>query len=839
MTASLPWTARFIAPLPHSDTTDRSERAPLFRRDFTASSPRRAVLHVTALGFVEAYLNGHRVGDEVLAPGWTSYRHRLNYSTYDVTDLLKDGANTLGAMVGEGWARGRLGWEGAGPTKNIFADRPGLFMQLELDYADHAETVVTDTDFRTAPGPVLSDSIYDGEQYDARLELPGWSTPGFNATGWAGVEVIDWDLETLEAPTKEPVRRIEEIAVQRLITSPSGKTVADFGQNLVGWVRVNVEGDAGTTVTLRHAEVLEDGELGTRPLRTAKATDNYTLRGGGAETWEPRFTFHGFRYVEIKGYPGQLTADRLTAVVIHTDMTRTGWFESSNPLLNQLHRNTLWSMKGNFVSLPTDCPQRDERLGWTGDINVFGPTAAYLYDVRGILGSWLRDLALEQSEKGYVPMVVPDFQTHAAPMTTAVWSDAAVLLPWTLYQAYGDERILADAYNSMKDFTAQVEGLLNPVGLWDTGFQFGDWLDPDAPPENPGKGKTEPHLVAAAYCCRVTQVMAQTAGILGHQEDQTRYLKLAARVKQAFLDEYVAPSGRLVNGSATAYALAITFDILTHAQEARAGEALAALVAEAKYTISTGFVGTPVLCDALTRTGHLEDAYRLLLQTECPSFLYPVTMDATTIWERWDSMRPDGTVNPGGMTSFNHYALGAVADWLHRTVAGLAPAEPGYKRIRFAPKPGGDLTSAAARHLTPYGEAAISWRIGDDGTVVVDVTVPEGTNAEVILPLHPEDLVTEVGPGTHHWNYQAPECFNERPAYSLDTTFGVLAQDPEIWQTFTETFASYFPGIPLEGNSPEAKNLTIKDMLGMIPMRPEGFAEAIEKVLTAANEVTT
>ncbi|MBP2266328.1 alpha-L-rhamnosidase [Pseudarthrobacter sp. PvP004] len=838
MTPSLPWTARFIAPATVAETTTNPQPAPLFRRDFTATPVTRATLHVTALGFVEPYLNGHRVGDEALAPGWTTYRHRLNYSTYDVTDLINDGANTLGAMVGEGWARGRLGWEGAGPSKNIFADRPGLFMQLELDYGDDAETIATDEEFLTAAGPVLFDSIYDGEHYDARREHQGWSSPGFDASKWSKVEVLDWDLNTLEAPTKEPVRRIEELAAQRLITTPLGKTIADFGQNLVGWVRLTVQGEAGTTITLRHAEVLEDGELGIRALRTAKATDQYTLRGGGPETWEPRFTFHGFRYAEIEGYPGELTKDKLTAVVIHTDMTRTGWFESSNPLLNQLHSNTVWSMRGNFVSLPTDCPQRDERLGWTGDINVFSPTAAYLYDVRGVLGSWLRDLALEQKHKGYVPMVVPDFQTHAAPMTTAVWSDAAVLVPWTLYQAYGDTQILADAYASMSSFTDQVEGLLNPDGLWDAGFQFGDWLDPDAPPENPGQGKTEPHLVAAAYFCQVTKVMAQTAAILGHRHDETRFTRLAKKVKQAFLDEYVAPSGRLVNGSATAYALAITFDILNAAQKERAGEVLANLVAKSKHTISTGFVGTPVLCDALTQTGHLDDAYKLLLNTECPSFLYPVTMDATTIWERWDSMRPDGTINPGGMTSFNHYALGAVADWMHRTVAGLAPAEPGYKRIRIAPQPGGDLTNAAARHLTPYGLAATSWQLFEDGAITLDVTIPDGTTAEVILPLHPEGQIAEIGPGTHSWSYQLPQGYNDRAAYSLDTTFGVLAEDADAWGSFAETFASFFPGVPLDANNPEAKNISIRDMLSMIPMSPAGFTEAIEKVLDDANEVS-
>jgi alpha-L-rhamnosidase len=801
----------------------------MFRRDFVAGPVRRAVLHVTALGLVEAYLNGHLVGDEILAPGWTSYTHRLNYSTYDVTHLIADGANTLGAMVGEGWARGRLGWEGQ--RENVYADRPGLFMQLELDYGDRTAIVATDAKFVTSPGPVISDSIYDGERYDARLEKPEWSTPGFDASDWASTEVMEWDLTTLEAPTKEPVRRIEEIPVQRLITTPSGKTVADFGQNLVGWVRISVEGPAGTTVTIRHAEALEDGELAIRPLRTAKATDSYTLRGGGQEIWEPRFTFHGFRYAEIEGYPGALTPSDLTAVVIHTDMTRAGWFETSNPLLNQLHSNIVWSMKGNFVSLPTDCPQRDERMGWTGDINVFGPTASYLYDVRGILGSWLRDLALEQRNRGYVPAFIPSFPIHFDPKTTAAWSDVAVLLPWTLFQAYGDEQILTDAYTSMRDFTTQVEGLLSPSGLWDSGFQFGDWLDPDAPPEDPANGKTEAHLVATAYFCRVTQVMTQTAAILGHGDDERHFAGLSARVKQAFLDEYVTPSGRLANNSPTAYALAIAFDILDDAQKKRAGQMLATLVSKAKYTISTGFIGTPVLCDALTETGHLDHAYRLLLQTACPSFLYPVTMGATTVWERWDSMLPDGKVNPGGMTSFNHYALGAVADWMHRTVAGLAPAAPGYKRLRIAPWPGGDLSSASTRHLTPHGEACTSWQINEDGTFTLDATVPEGTTAQVVLPLHPDKLVLDVGPGTHRWHYP----LLEKPRYSLDTSFGVLEKDPVLWESFAGVFAAYFPGVPLDADSPEARSTTIKDMLNLIPIGPTGFVEAIEQVLEEAN----
>ncbi|MFK4851891.1 family 78 glycoside hydrolase catalytic domain [Microbacterium sp. ZW T6_19] len=824
------WTAAFITPTSTTGVTD--EPASYLRREFhVREQPVRATLHVTALGLAEPHLNGAVVGDEVLVPGWTSYRHRLVVSTHTVTDQIRVGANALGAVLGEGWALGRLGWE---DRRNHYAERPALWLQLELEYPDgSADVIRTDSEFSASTGGVRENSIYDGETFDARLEPVGWDLPGFDDSEWGTTEEVDWPLESLVSPVAEPIRRIEELEPVDILTTPTGRTVVDFGQNISGWVRLRVKGTTGTTITLRHAEVMVDGEADFETLRTAKATDSYTLRGHGVEQWEPRFTFHGFRYLQLDGWPGELTADSVRAVVVHSDMTRTGWLETSNPLLNQLHSNAVWSMRDNFVGVPTDCPQRDERLGWTGDINAFAPTAAFLYDVRGVLGSWLKDLAVEQQEKGFVPWVVPDvLSTPSSP--TALWSDVAVSLPWTLYREYGDESILSDAYDSMTTFIRQVADLLDDDGLWSSGFQYGDWLDPDAPADNPAGGKTDRHLVAAAYLYRTTREMADTAQVLGRADDHAEFASLAARVRTAFLDEYVTATGRVVNESATAYALAVTFDLLSADQMAHAGDQLAKIVARAGYRISTGFAGTPLVTDALTATGHLDEAYLLLLETSAPSFLYPVTMGATTIWERWDSVRPDGSINPSGMTSLNHYALGAVVDWMHRTIGGLTATEPGYRAVRIAPQPGGELTSARLRHTTRYGDISVAWaKDGDQATV--DVTIPEGTTGDVVLPWHPEQLSVPVGAGHHHWAYQIAEDANGIPL-SLTSTLREVADDAKAWRAFTDVFARHYPGIPLDAKAPEAAALPIGTLLDYVPGASTKFRSEIEaSLITSSN----
>jgi alpha-L-rhamnosidase len=564
------------------------------------------------------------------------------------------------------------------------------------------------------------------------------------------------------------VRRIELVAPVGITTSPSGRTIVDFGQNLVGRLRITVSGPAGTTVTLRHAEVLQDGELCTGPLRLAEATDRYTLRGAGregggeTETWEPRFTFHGFRYAEVDGWPGDLRADEITAVVCHSDMERTGWFECSDERVNRLHDNVVWGMRGNFLDVPTDCPQRDERLGWTGDINVFAPTASFLYDCDGFLADWLADLAADQRPDGEVPLVVPDALGEGFP--AAVWGDAAVVVPWVLYERFGDAGVLRDQYASMRAWVDHVVGLAGERRLWDRGYQFGDWLDPAAPEARPQEGRTEPHLVATAALCHSLDLLAAVGDVIGEADQAADYREIATEVRKAFAAEYVAPSGLLVSDSQTAYSLALRYALLPDEdQRRRAGRRLAKLVRRAGYRIATGFVGTPIVCDALCGAGHADSAYELLLQEECPSWLYPVLQGATTVWERWDGIRPDGSLNGTRMNSFNHYALGAVADWLHRTVAGLAPAAPGYRRLRIAPVPGGGLTWAEARHLTPYGMAESAWRIEGDELVVTAV-VPPSTTATVVLPGTEGDEgdvgdgggPVEVTAGRHEWRLPAP-----------------------------------------------------------------------------------
>jgi alpha-L-rhamnosidase len=741
------WSATLISP------DEDFDGAPLLRRQFQLDENHgpvaAAVLHATAHGVFEAYLNGRPVSDEVLSPGWTSYEWRLRYRSYDVTALLEP-TSVLGLALGNGWFRGRLGWGGG---RNYYGAELGAFAQLEITFEDgHVQRVVTDDGWTAGPSAVLANDLYDGQRIEARRYSDAWLQPGFEDPAWTGVHTGSLDLDTLTPYLGPPVRRQAELAPIQIWTSPAGKTLVDFGQNLVGWVRVRVSGPAGTEITVRHAEVLEHDELGVRPLRTAVATDTFVLSGGD-DVFEPTFTFHGFRYAEIDGWPGDLAADALAAVVVSSELERIGEFACSDDLLNQLHENAVWGTRGNFLDVPTDCPQRDERLGWTGDIAAFAPSAAYLFDVDAFLRDWLRDLAAEQkAADGMVAFVIPDVlkyidspSSFAEPDSTAVWSDAAVWVPWALWQAYGDRQVLEDQYDSMAAHVRRVESLLSPTGLWDKGFQFGDWLDPTAPPENPILAKADNGVVATACLYRSASLVAEAAALLG-REDQGYFEDLARRTRAAFNEHYVDDDGRITSDAVTVYALAITFGLLDEGQRRLAGERLAQLVAEGGYHIQTGFAGTPFVTDALTTTGHLDDAYRLLLQRECPSWLYPVTMGATTIWERWDSMLPDGTINPGQMTSFNHYALGAVVDWMHRTIGGLAPLEPGYAKVLVAPQPGGGLTWARSSLRTRHGLVSVSWSTeGADG-FTLDVELPDGVTALVRLP---DGQESELSAGRH------------------------------------------------------------------------------------------
>ena len=724
-----------------ADPTDG--RAPVLSTRAALQGPASAIagaeLLATAHGIYEASLNGARATDSVLNPGWTVYESRLQVQRFDVTEQARSGGEEieLSVLLGRGWWNGDFGF---GDAASNYGDENALLAALVITYADGStQTVATDETWTATDSPITFATIYDGQHEDRTLAA-GDPRP---------VRVTEIDRSTLIEQASPLITRHETRRPEKIWTSPSGKTLLDFGQNLVGWLRFTVTGPAGTEITLRHAEVLEHEELGTRPLRAAKATDQLVLSGDvDGDYFEPTFTFHGFRYAEVTGWPGELTAEDIEAVVVHSDIPRTGWFESSHEGVNQLISNSIWSQRGNFLAVPTDCPQRDERLGWTGDIAAYAATAAYQFDVSDFLHSWLLDVQAEASlpPLSYVPFVVPDILKlrvgGADPFSdgdpkeipTAIWGDAAVWVAEALWNAYGDLDRLRAEYPGMVLHLESVERALSPTGLWDQGFQFADWLDPDAPADSPADAKADKGVVATACLIRSARFAAETARLLGEEADATRWQDLADRTLAAFTEAYVSADGHIVSDCATVYALAITFDLLDEGTRPRSAERLAELVREANYQVSTGFAGTPFVTWALSETGHVEDAYRLLLEDSNPSWLYPVSMGATTIWERWDSMLPDGSINPGEMTSFNHYALGAVADWIYQVILGIRAAEPGYRRILIQPTPGPGIDWAKGAYDSVVGRIEVSWESAADGSFALTATIPDGIEADVVLP---------------------------------------------------------------------------------------------------------
>ncbi|MTE23243.1 alpha-L-rhamnosidase [Microbacterium sp. ZXX196] len=707
----------------------------------------RALLSYTGHGIVELTIDGREVSDDLFAPGWTAYADRLLFRTVDVTAELAEGTRILGARVAPGWYAEHFGFDG--DFRRTWHGQRALSAQLRVEFADGTvDTIVTDETWEASiAGPVTFSSIYQGERYDARREDEALAA-AVPFPGAAPAVRVAADPTRLRPAELPPVRVTETRDVVQRLAGADGGVILDFGQNLVGRLRIRLAAEAGTVVTLRHAEVLEQGELGRRPLRFAAASDTYVASGGPAE-WAPRFTFHGFRYAQVDG----ISVDQIEVVaeVLHTDLVRTGTLRTGVADLDRLHENVVWGTRGNFVTLPTDCPQRDERLGWTGDIQVFAPTASFLFDVDGFLSSWLEDFAADQARLGgvgplYSPLIDQDL---FAPTPMAAWSDAATVVPTVLYERFGDRDVLERQFASMSAWVERVAQEA-PNGHWHTGMQLADWLDPSAPADRPFEAQTDPYLVATAYYARSAALTARAARILDRAEDAARFEALAETARQAFQREYVFADGRLASDSQTAYALAIVFELLPHELYAPAGQRLATIVADGGHRIGTGFVGTPIVSDALTVTGHRDVAQGMLRTAELPSWLYPVSRGATTVWERWDSMLPDGTINPGEMTSFNHYALGAVADWMHRDMGGIAPLEPGYRRVLVRPRAG--LTAAAgASYSSVYGEIRVAWSAleperGELSPLAVTVTLPANTTAMIDLPGR-EAL--EVGSGTH------------------------------------------------------------------------------------------
>ena len=734
------WKASWIQP---GYPEDSLRASPLFRKQFNAAKKvASATAYVTSHGLYEARINGKKIGDGYLTPGWTSYHNRLQYQTYDVTSLLKEGRNAIGVTLGSGWYRGIIGFTN---SINVYGKDIALLFQLDIRYEDGSEErIMSDDTWKSSTGSIVYAEIYNGETIDARKEKEGWLLPGYDDGAWAAVKVADFSKANLIASQDEPVKKHETFTPVRIFTTPAGEKVIDFGQNLVGWVMMTVSGKAGDKVTLSHAEVLDKlGNFYTLNLREAKAQDTYILKGGGAEKFEPHFTWQGFRYVKVEGFPGELKAENFTAVALYSDMRPSGTFVTSNSLINQLQHNIQWGQKGNFLDIPTDCPQRDERLGWTGDAQVFSRTASFNMNVNNFFTKWLKDVAADQ-QNGVVPFVIPNVLGPA--INSAGWADVATIIPWNMYLAYGDRQILENQYTSMRAYVESIHRVAKN-DLWNSGFHFGDWLFYRPEDDNDGRAAvTDKYLIAQCFYARSTQLLINAATVLNNPGDVAYYSQLLANIKNAYLKEYVTPSGRLVSGTQTAYVLALNFDMLPDSLRQQAAARLVENIKSYGNHLTTGFLGTPYLCHVLTRYGYTDVAYQLLLQDTYPSWLYPVKMGATTIWERWDGEKPDSTFETPGMNSFNHYSYGAIGDWMYRQMAGLDTYEdgPGYHHIKIQPHIGGGFTDAAASLQTYYGKTSSSWKVNND-RVYMDVDIPANTTATIFVPASQAADITESG----------------------------------------------------------------------------------------------
>ncbi len=750
------WIASSISGSPRT-----SAPSPYLRKAFCLDQQvKSARLTATALGLYECEINGRRVGDEIFAPGWTDYHRRVQYQTYDVTDLLVKGENVLGAILGDGWYCGFAGWK----NRQIYGDRPRFLARLEVILQEgSAVSIATDSSWKTTTGPIRESDLLMGEIYDARLELGPWSQPKYDDSHWQPVIVSTPDPFPELAPrVGPPVRRIEEIKpVSVKVLERDGRHIHDMGQNFAGRVRIKVRAQCGTLVRIRFAEILNpDGQIHTENLRGARATDYYICNGSGEEVWESRFTFHGFRYVELSGLAPQ-DAVEVMGVVLHSDTPPTGTFRCSHNLLNQLQHNIVWGQKSNFLEVPTDCPQRDERLGWAGDAQVFIRTACFNMDVKDFFHKWMRDMRDAQTPRGAIPAVIPnaDFLGAAGSLGGPnedggpAWADAMIICPWTHYLCYGDLSILEENYEAMKRFMDFMAGhrCLDKIRSHpdvDSWGGFGDWLALDG--SGLTEGMTPRDLIGTAFYAHDAAIMARVAARLGCDADAVGYSALHDEIVEAFRRRFVTPEGLLVSGTQTAYVLALHFDLLPANSRPAAACELVRNIKKRDYHIATGFVGTPYILDVLENAGHLDVAYKLLEQESFPSWLFPVKNGATTIWERWDGWTPDKGFQDKGMNSFNHYAYGAVGAWMVRTVAGLDidPAEPGYRHIIFRPRPGGSITWAEAKLPTAHGEIAIHWELKNDALHVL-LTVPEGCHATFQPPAGFAAELSHHGKGNH------------------------------------------------------------------------------------------
>lgn len=743
------------------DDSKVEEPGTLLRTKFNLTKTvARARLYATAHGTYDVMINGQKVGDRILAPGWTAYQHRLLVDTHDVTHFLLDGENALGVLLTDGWYRGKLGWE---DKRNSYGTATAFLGQIEIEYTDGTtEVISTGENWKSATGAVRFASIYDGTTMDMTMAQVDWCKPGFDDSAWSPVVVHDFDKSVLEPLAQAPIRVKQEFEMK--LTKQADRILLDAGQNISGWVRLKVDGKRGDKVVVRHAEILEPSVKGgvgdrlhVRALRSAKATDTYILGKDGLQELQPKHTFHGFQFADVVTEAKVVSA---AAIAITSDNADRSSFKSSHKLLNKFISNVKWSQRDNFVSIPTDCPQRDERMGWTGDAQAFIYAANTLVDDDAFMRSWLRDMTLEQRADGNISIVVPNIleiqdcaQTLFTEHAMAGWGDAATVVPWALYQSFGDLEVLRTQLGTMRRWVDYYAGMRQGQ-LFPTIMQLGDWLDPDAPVDQPWVAKTSSHFMANAYLGYSARLLAKAERLVGEAAMAEKYQAICDSVNAAIWSELAEAAMQTTTGCS----ILLEFEIAPQSERAAIADKLAAIVRADNGRISTGFLGTPEILDALSSNGKWQEAFLMLLREEPLSWLFPLKMGATTIWERWDAIAADGTISTGkmedgdaadpddhSMISFNHYAYGAVLDWIHRNVLGLELSSPGYQTVAIAPKPVTGIDSCKGWIETGYGTLAIDWQVAGDSTFTATLKVPFGVTASLELPASDDSTITLNG----------------------------------------------------------------------------------------------
>ena len=774
--ASKKWQGSFITAEKQEDSA--SAKSTYVKQTYKlAKKVKEAFACTTALGVYKFYINEERVGTDEMTPGWTSYKNHLLYQTYDITEYLQDGENTFGAFLGAGWYKGMMGFR---PVRNHYGDKTAFLGEFLVRYEDGTQEIfATDETWVGADGPITFSEIYDGETYEESKEIPNWCSPAQDDM-WKKVTKEAFDLSVLVAQGAAKVKIIETLPVKEILTTPNGETVIDFGQNLTGWMRFSVEGKKGDVIELQFFEVLDANDnVYTENLRTAKQTVKYYINEDGRKEYEPKFTFQGFQYVHVIQWPGKPSPEDFTACVVHSDMKQNGFFESSDADLNQLHHNILWGLKGNFLDVPTDCPQRDERLGWTGDAQIFCATADYLMNTYSFFAKWLEDVAADQADDGAIPHVVPDILTGTmedgwqaegvAENSTAgatAWADAITIMPWEIYKSYGDKRVLEARYDNMVRWIDFMKShAVN--NIWNYGLQFGDWVALDAK-EGSYYGATPNDLTCTAYFALSTNIISKVASVLGKDDKAKEYAHLYEEIVKSFQDEFFDADGVMKAQTQTAHIVALHFGLVKPEHREKTVDNLIKLLEKEDGHLVTGFVGTPYFCHALSNNGRLDAAYDLLFKDDFPSWLYQVKAGATTVWEHWDGKKPDGSMWSADMNSFNHYAYGAIGEWMYKAMLGINPDEqtPGYKRIIIAPRPTKRLSYLKGSYDSVYGTIAVAWEMkGDD--VALKVEIPANTTAcikvqdaksvnsssDLAFTQDADEFLAEVGSGSYEITY--------------------------------------------------------------------------------------